>query len=591
MASNVAPPKNTGGGGFVFEDDVCAWILACMLSGEPVFDADLGSPIRLDFQTRPDGWFLDDVLVTTTVGSTHHRFAVSIKSNAQFTASTAPADFVSSVWEQWLHVGSAVFDRTRDFIVLITAPLSGAAGASVSGLSEKARVADHNLFPARLATANWATDDERNLFMSFACPAALNAVTTDADTALVLQRVRFLQRDFGASTSESLKRVLELCRRAVRSHANEDALVLWNLLRGIAADLRPRAGSITLRSLIDRVRERTSLAAFPDHAGDWLTLDSRSEREALLVPNCIAGRIRIPREEKIEEVSAALMANQLVALLGSSGVGKSALARTLFERRLALSKKTLWIDARSLDCTDFGVFEAALRLRHSLSDLLAVATAHDPLLILDGLDRIYSEQAFRNAATLIHISRQEAPSTSWRILAPCQVQEWPRVLEALQRAGAARGPWDSVELRAPKTSDLAAAGDAVPALKRLLLQPKIASLLTNLKLLDLVARRAEEGGGVDSADHWVGESSVADWFWNAEIDRGPDRFARGRFARELAQTQADQLVSSVPIDDLDVGVLGPLASLAADQLCVQVPGDRIAFAHDLYGYWARLRLL
>lgn len=40
MASNVAPPKNTGGGGFVFEDDVCAWMLACMLSGEPVFDVE-----------------------------------------------------------------------------------------------------------------------------------------------------------------------------------------------------------------------------------------------------------------------------------------------------------------------------------------------------------------------------------------------------------------------------------------------------------------------------------------------------------------------------------------------------------------------
>ncbi|MBK7048073.1 MAG: hypothetical protein IPH48_16525 [bacterium] len=56
MAKNVAPPKNTGGGGFAFEDDVCAWLLACMLSGEPVFDVDLGSSIRIDFQTRPDGW-------------------------------------------------------------------------------------------------------------------------------------------------------------------------------------------------------------------------------------------------------------------------------------------------------------------------------------------------------------------------------------------------------------------------------------------------------------------------------------------------------------------------------------------------------
>ena len=45
MASNVAPPKNTGGGGFVFGDDVCAWLLAAMLAGEPVFGADCGPPM------------------------------------------------------------------------------------------------------------------------------------------------------------------------------------------------------------------------------------------------------------------------------------------------------------------------------------------------------------------------------------------------------------------------------------------------------------------------------------------------------------------------------------------------------------------
>lgn len=133
MASHVAPPKNTGGGGFVFEDDVCAWLLTAMLVGEPVFDVDCGPPIRLDVQTRPDGWFLDDVLVTTSLGTLRHRFALSVKSNTQFTATSAPSDFVAAAWEQWLHIGSTVFNTAFDFIGLVTAPLSGAAVGSVSG--------------------------------------------------------------------------------------------------------------------------------------------------------------------------------------------------------------------------------------------------------------------------------------------------------------------------------------------------------------------------------------------------------------------------------------------------------------------------
>lgn len=93
MTAQVAPPKSTGGGGFTFEEDVCAWLLACMLTAEPPFESGSGVPIRLDFQTRPDGWFLDDVLVTTRVGTHLHRIALSIKSNGQLTAGSAPADF------------------------------------------------------------------------------------------------------------------------------------------------------------------------------------------------------------------------------------------------------------------------------------------------------------------------------------------------------------------------------------------------------------------------------------------------------------------------------------------------------------------
>lgn len=115
MAARLAPPKNTGGGSFVYESDVCAWLLAAMLVGRRVFGVDYGVPVRLDFQTRPDGWLLDDVLVTTANGSGHHRFALSIKSNAKFTAKSAPSEFVDATWKQRLHVETSVFDSSHDF--------------------------------------------------------------------------------------------------------------------------------------------------------------------------------------------------------------------------------------------------------------------------------------------------------------------------------------------------------------------------------------------------------------------------------------------------------------------------------------------
>lgn len=591
MATKVAPPKSTGGGGFVFEDNVGAWLLASMLVGEPVFGADCGAPVRLDFQTRPDGWFLDDVLVTTSVGATRHRFALSVKSNVQFTATSAPSDFVTAAWEQWLHLGSTAFDAARDFMGLVTAPLSGAAASSVSGLAEKGRDNDPALFAVHIATPNWATDDQRSLFSSFACPASLGQATTDEDTARLLQRLRFVQRDFGAVASESQNGALELCRRAVRSQATVDAQALWSILREVASELRPQAGSLTLSGLINRLRTRVLLAEYPDHAGDWTTLDSRSTREVALVRDSIGDRVRLSREEQVTAVIDSLKADEQVALLGPSGVGKSALAKAAFERRRQNGQRTLWFDASALDsAAGFGAFETSLQLRHPLAELLGREAGRDPLVVIDGLDRLYSEHAFRSVATLLRVVRGEQPATSWRVLAVCQSQEWPRVLEALQRAGAPISRWSTQEAKAPQLADLQPVRNAVPVLGRLFLLPRVGNLLTNLKLLDLVVRRLNGGTQID-ASTWVGESSVAKWFWGAEIDRGRDRLARGRFARGLAQAQADQLVAAVPVDSLDASSLGAAQSLTADQLLVQAPGDRLAFAHDLYGDWARLRIL
>ncbi len=563
-------------------------MLACMLVGEPVFGVDSGVPLRVDLQTRPDGWFFDDVVVTTSVGARRHRFAFSVKSNPQFIAKSAPSDFVAAVWEQWHHIGSTLFDRSLDFIGLVTATLSPAAAQSLSGIAEKARVHDPELFPARLATPKWASEDERMLFASFACPASLGQATTDAETTRLLQRLRFIQCDFGDVSSKSQNHALELCRRAVRSHSLADAQMLWSILREVASELRPLAGSLTLTGLIDRLRVRVQLADYPEHAGDWEKLDARSMREVSLVRNSIADRIRVSREAQVEAVVGSLRDHVQVALVGPSGVGKSALARAVFERRRVNGDRTLWVDASSLDrVADFGAFEAALQLLHPLAEVLGKETSQDPVLILDGLDRLYSEHAFRSVATLLRMVAGER-TTRWRVLAVCQSQEWQRTLDALQRASTPSVEWLNHDAAPVEPSSLQVVGEAAPRLVRLLsLHPTV---FRNLKLLDLVVRRLDGGAQID-ATAWVGESSVAEWFWSAEVERGAGALSRGRFARHLAQAQADQLAVSVPLDSLDASSMSAAESLVADQLLVRTSDDRIAFAHDLYGDWARLRIL
>ena len=77
----------------------------------------------MKFQNRTDGWLLDDLLLRLSGPAGECRFALSIKSNQQITSSGFPADFVTAVWEQWLHRGTEILDRARDFLGLVVGPL------------------------------------------------------------------------------------------------------------------------------------------------------------------------------------------------------------------------------------------------------------------------------------------------------------------------------------------------------------------------------------------------------------------------------------------------------------------------------------
>jgi hypothetical protein len=52
--------------------------------------------------------------------------AASIKSNAQFSSMTAPADFVTRCWEELGGRSGSGFKPEQDLVGLVTAPLAGA---------------------------------------------------------------------------------------------------------------------------------------------------------------------------------------------------------------------------------------------------------------------------------------------------------------------------------------------------------------------------------------------------------------------------------------------------------------------------------
>jgi hypothetical protein len=124
VAKNVASPKQTGGGGFVFEDQAARYFLACLLDNIPPIHPNFGTIIRIDFQTRASGWHLDDAMLTLELGTIKRHCAFSIKSNRQFTHNGASGEFVSSAWEQFLNEDATPFNSVSDLLGIVTSPPS-----------------------------------------------------------------------------------------------------------------------------------------------------------------------------------------------------------------------------------------------------------------------------------------------------------------------------------------------------------------------------------------------------------------------------------------------------------------------------------
>src|SRR5437879_3401392 len=106
MARAVATTKQTGGGGYSFEDKVAASYVAMMLACQPPIGERPGTIRRVAFQNRSDGWLLDDLLIDLAGPDGNSRFALSVKSDQQITSNGFPGNFVSDVWAQWFHEGT-----------------------------------------------------------------------------------------------------------------------------------------------------------------------------------------------------------------------------------------------------------------------------------------------------------------------------------------------------------------------------------------------------------------------------------------------------------------------------------------------------
>jgi ABC-type cobalamin/Fe3+-siderophores transport system ATPase subunit len=383
-------------------------------------------------------------------------------------------------------------------------------------------------------------------------------------------------------TSEGLEAIAEESADSLRRWAGRHGLVHLSQWQLVADE--------TLINHGERLDELESAVATAmptlDRARSSISDFTRAARRRVRVE---VGGVHVNRQAELTALDNILKSARAVVVLGASGAGKSALVKNYTERLESDEGLTLWLGGASLERPDLAALQTDISCGLPLQTVFG---SHPGLatLVIDGLDRVFTATALTLLADLLDALGVGARTASCDLVVTCQTPEWRRLESALRRQGVAVSGWSIHVCSAPSDQELKPVWDVIPAAQHLALEPRLAPLFRNLKVLDLVASQQAAGTDLD-ATRFVGESSVAAWFWDLEVASGTQRRAREAFAMRLGELQADQLRLSVSLADLQIGGTSILDELEADRVCVVDERSHVLFAHDLFADWARLRIL
>lgn len=325
---------------------------------------------------------------------------------------------------------------------------------------------------------------------------------------------------------------------------------------------------------------RLSAAVLPSYVSDWEKISADFAIRIDRIRDRLAGRLELTRpEEQLPSCSTPT-----TALVGASGSGKTVLAKQVALRATS-GGHAVWLTPADLNGRSLSVQFSDLGLHHSFPELVEQPIANPGVIIIDGIERL-DQEGLSNLAVLLKRARVESDS-AWTFVFTCVVDAWERTHLALKRV---YGPAlnvvvETVEFRFADHREQIVA--AFPNISQMLLRRQLASVFSNLKMLDLVLANAAED---TESNSWVGETDILEWYWTQHIQGGADGVARSRFMQKMARIEANDFLVAVPLDSFENTECQLAEGLITEQV-VWNRDEKFGFEHDLLGDWARARFL
>ena len=579
-----APLKSKSGGGYNFEHKVGAYFLSYLLANRS-FDGSLGGITRIDFQMRGDGFQIDDLCITFSLQGKIKRIFLSVKSNSQFTKNGVPKDFVQAAWVDFTGFVGAKFDKNIDLLGLACAPFGHENETDLYELLGLATSQDAKDLKTRIPTPKYTSDGVRTYFSSFACPKEIASKLniTEDHIGDLLKHIKVYTFDFDYDPSEKKNIGISNCQSVLSSGSQVEEEKLWIELIELSREKDEKNGYIDLQLLLATFRRKYKLKNFPMYEQDLKNLGDASKNFVDAIPDKIGGKLSLRRDKQIAKIQSSEKNVNLIH--GISGSGKSVIAKKIAEQKRS-NRKLIWFDAGWFNDQCISQMENDWRLSHSFSELLTNISDSECWIIIDGLDRIITENGFNQLFQIINSCNIEDESTPWKIIFTCQTEEWNnRILVQFLKRGLNQKNWSISDIEVFDDDEINQIKREFPSLSGILKHPHLKSLLLRPKIIDLLATY-----GAPDTSKWVGESDLINWFWINEVLNKEKGIAKSSFLQNLAEGLAEKWQSSIPVSEISPSDLTLFDDLNKHGIC-SINQNRIQFSHDLYGDWSRQQCL
>lgn len=579
----ITPPSAAGPAGAQFEGKIGAfYFLSLLASAEP--RGLPGATLKaVRFQQAANGRPFDDVTIEAANADGSVAFLdIQAKRTIDFVASNN--EFADVVRRLWATARKPQFTTSRYEVAVAIARTSTRIERHCQEVLHWARqLTSSAAFATNMLRQGFSSKGMRDFVDAFRHHLTAAGAPTDDDTVWrLLRRFQILVFDFESTGSDYDHRSRERSLGVLAPDQTERAADLWSVLITESLTRDAAGGDVDRRSLVGvlsethgfRISDRPDLRA----AHSRLT---ESANNALADIKDHIGGARLSRTDVVEQGYQALEQAKVVQIVGTGGVGKSAILKSLVGR-LQCEGTVLFLAPGRIVGGGWIAMAQVIGCPGTVSrnELMnELGCGGGATLFVDNIDQIGDAAAW---TTLRDLLRGVVECPGWRAVLTVRSddQEWrPNLPEEIQQI-----PWQSISVGEISDVEADVLGADNPALSALLASGHPArAIARNLFYLSRMADLIPPAGqpGLTLAN----ETDLAGVWWQF----GGGRSANGKFERlKLLRAIGEQLIRqpglvAFNVDELEAATIEEL--LRVESLREDRAGATVAFWHDTLRDW------